>query len=121
MSENVHEYIKRGAYIPFTREMLLDAGMVEPTPEERAAMERAEAEARQRAAVRAEKLAEARRQFAALDDPLTRVVLDLHAEDEHGDCEGCDFGGYEGERPGWPCRTVEAVAAHYGIDLGLQP
>src|SRR6478752_1978539 len=32
-------------------------------------------------------------------------VLQLHKKDGSY-CEGCDYGGYEGEPPEWPCRTV---------------
>lgn len=33
---------------------------------------------------------------------LAEVGLELY-------CSGCDFGGYEGEEPSWPCRTAELV------------
>ena len=113
--------IKRSGTLPFSRELLLDMGIVTPTPEEQAAIDRAAAEARLREAARAAKLAEAKRRLAEVATPVAHLVLDLHSEDEHGDCAGCDFTGYEAERPEWPCRTVEAVAAHYGIGLGMQP
>jgi hypothetical protein len=46
------------------------------------------------------------------------VVVELHAPTDDGDrCEGCDVAGYEAEQPDWPCRTAEAIAAHYGINL----
>jgi hypothetical protein len=111
--------VKRGAVVPMSRDMLLAAGVVEPTEAERAEMERQAAESKQRAAEREERLAEARRKLAAITDPLTRAILDLHAEDGRHECEGCDFSGYEAEQPDWPCSTVEIVAAHYGI--ALQP
>jgi hypothetical protein len=103
--------------IPVSREMLLDAGAVEPTAAEREQAERTAAEYRRREADRAAKLNAARTALAAITDPLTRAMLDLHAEDERGECAGCDFDGYEAESPDWPCRTIEAVAAHRGIDL----
>lgn len=59
----------------------------------------------------------AREQLAAITDPLTRAVLDLHEEHEDGTCWGDDIDGYEAERPDWPCRTIEVIAAHYGIPL----
>lgn len=70
-------------------------------------------------------LDEARQALAALTDPLARAVLDLHHEQgmyrESGypwpTCDGCDMDGYEAEPPEWPCRTVQAVARHYGIAL----
>jgi hypothetical protein len=91
--------------------------VIEPTPEERAEMERARAEYRQREALRLEALAAARERLAAITDPLTRAILDLHAEGEREECQGCDVDGYEAESPPWPCRTVETVAAHHGIGL----
>lgn len=109
--------VKRGAVIPMSRDMLLAAGVVEPTAEERAEMERSAAEARRRAAVREEVLAAARERLAAITDPLARAVLDLHAAEHDGTCQGCDIDGYEAERPDWPCRTVEVIAKHYGIPL----
>ncbi len=61
----------------------------------------------------------ARELLAAITDPLARAILDLHHSEtiKNPECEGCDFGGYEGEPPAWPCRTVMAIAAHYGIAL----
>lgn len=73
--------------------------------------------ARQRRAARRGRLEAAHRQLDALDGPLTRAVLDLHHPDEDGNCGGCDFFGCEAERPAWPCRTVNTVAAHHGIAL----
>jgi hypothetical protein len=110
---------KRGAVVPMSRDMLLAAGVIEPTETERAELERQAVESKQRAAKREACLAEARRELAAIADPLTRAVLDLHAEDERHECGGCDFGGYEAEPPDWPCSTIETIAAHYGI--ALQP
>ena len=48
-------------------------------------------------------------------DPVARTVLDLHRCVEYGECDGCDFAGYEGDRPQWPCRTVIAVAGAVGV------
>lgn len=108
---------KRPGVVSATREMLLDAGLVEPTAEERAQAERDRAEWERREVERVAKLAAARTALAALTDPLTRVTLDLHAEGPAGECEGCDWAGMEGEPGAWPCRTVEAVARHYGIEM----
>jgi hypothetical protein len=39
-------------------------------------------------------------------------IMQLHCRNETtfgGTCEGCDYGGYEGESPEWPCRTVRLV------------
>jgi hypothetical protein len=115
---DVHAFEHR---VPVSREVAIEAGVVEPTPEERAEMDREAAESQRREAEREAKLAAARDQLAAITDPLARATLDLHHEDERGDCEGCDFAGYECEPPEWPCRTTVLVARHYGIDLGDTP
>lgn len=49
-------------------------------------------------------------------DPLGQAVLALHQPNEYQECEGCDYAGWEGDPPEWPCRTVELLAEHY--DLG---
>src|SRR5690348_374467 len=36
-------------------------------------------------------------------------IMQLHSRDSMGNCVGCDFTGYEGEPPEWPCRTVRLV------------
>lgn len=79
--------------------------------------ERRAAAARVWRAEREAKLAIARERLAAIRDPLARAVLDLHAEDEYGECSGDDLDGYEAEPPDWPCRTVVKIAEHYGIPL----
>jgi hypothetical protein len=110
--------IKRSSYVvPVSREMLLDARVVEPTLAERAERERRAAEYERRAAARLAAIDAARPRLAALTDPLARAILDLHAENSEGECVGCEFTGYEAESPGWPCSTVEVVAAYYGISL----
>lgn len=62
----------------------------------------------------------------AISDPVARLVLDLHAPKARHtrtdwvfapECGGCEFGGYEGEPPNWPCGTTAAIADHYGIAL----
>lgn len=50
--------------------------------------------------------------FLASSDAVTRAVAGLHspADSSHfPECDGCDFGGYEGDRPSWPCRTWELL------------
>ncbi|WP_395109798.1 hypothetical protein [Actinomadura sp. SCN-SB] len=109
--------VMRSGFVPVPREVLLDAGAIEPTAEEREQAERDAAQSRKRQAEREQRLEAARRALAEISDPLTRAILDLHAEDERHECAGDDFDGYESERPDWPCRTVEVVAAHHGIGL----
>jgi hypothetical protein len=103
--------------IPVARELLLNAGLIEPTEIEQAKAERASAEYQARAERRAAALAVAREQLAALTDPLARAVLDLHHEDDLHECAGCDYQGWEAEGPDWPCTTVRLVAKQYGITL----
>lgn len=84
-----------------------------PRPE-LTAEERAAAEEKRRDTWR--RYRKARLQLASLRG-VARVVLDLHIVDEHGYCQGDDFGGWESEPPSWPCRTVLAIAQRHEIDL----
>ena len=100
-----------------SREMALDAGIVEPRPEEKAEREESARKWRQK---RAEARPGTVAYLAALDgitDQPSRIVLDLHSRgtSHYPECAGCDYSGYEGEPPEWPCRTVETIAAHHGI------
>lgn len=104
--------------VPVSREIAIEAGLIEPTPQERQAADAERRAAERRAAERKAKLDAARRRLTALTDPLARAILDLHAENDRGECDGDEFGGYDGLPPDWPCSTVEAVAARYGIELG---
>jgi len=112
-------YYRNQVAIRVSREMLVAMGEVEPTPEERAEMDKqaAESNARRRESWRIYDAA--RPALDAITDPVARAVLDLHSSEtiEAPRCDGCDIEGYECERPEWPCRTVQAVAGHYGIDL----
>jgi hypothetical protein len=81
--------------------------------------------AEQRAAQRAEwEAKQAARQQATLAEhdaliadapPLLVPILNLHApryytsSSSDAICTGCDFAGYEGESPDYPCRTYELV------------
>jgi hypothetical protein len=38
-------------------------------------------------------------------DNLVGKIAKLHSPDDRRYCKGCDWGGYEGEAPDWPCRT----------------
>src|ERR1700755_1626865 len=38
-------------------------------------------------------------------------VTELHWNNK-GNCEGCDYAGWEGEPPAWPCRTIYAATGH---------
>lgn len=79
------------------------------TDEERAAREQERRERQERIeAESARFLAD----LTAIPDGLARDVLALHkpSPDEWPSCTGCDYAGYEGEPPEWPCRTVEVIA-----------
>lgn len=64
--------------------------------------------------------------LALLDatDGLLRQVVELHGPTNPSslgwECEGCDFDGYEAERPQWPCRTTELIAEKFGVPLDNQ-
>ena len=107
--------------IAFTisREMALDYGLVEPTPEE---AEQRAAHLEQHQREHAEEQHAAALVVRALDaiaDPTWRAVLDLHQRDVYLDrdyrCDGCDADGYEVESPAYPCRTTRLVASLYGL------
>ena len=110
---------KNSIAIRLSREEAVGYGLVEPTPEE--AAERAERSRLHdiKRAAAWEVYDAARPALDALTDPVARSVLDLHRSEtvEHPRCEGCDMNGYDAERPYWPCRTVQAVAHHHGIEL----
>jgi hypothetical protein len=52
-------------------------------------------------------------QALAAADGLRRAVLELHApvfsgdSDRYPNCEGCEYGGYEGEPTSFPCMTYD--------------
>lgn len=112
------EVHKMSASLPVSRWQLLDTGVVEPTPQERAEQERRTAEWRREKERRDAVREIARQALAKLTDPLSRIVLDLHSKSEGGWCEGDDLDGHDFDPPEWPCRTVRAVAAYHGIELG---
>lgn len=100
---------KYGATMQVSRETLVLMGYAEPTPEERAIMDANRAAYNLRKQAATEALPWFISTLNEVTNPVARAVLDLHKRDD-GQCVGCDWSGYEGEPPGWPCRTVEAVA-----------
>ena len=109
------EVRKIGGFVTVSRHQMLDAGLVKPTAEEQREIDesRAEMERLKQAATVAWPVF-----VAALDavtDPVARAVLDLHSADQRGECTGCEFDGWEAERPVWPCKTITTVAAAVGI------
>lgn len=107
---------KYGALIQMTREMLVGYGLAEPTPEEQAKLDASRADVDRRRAAATEAWPGFVAALAAVTDPVARAVLDLHANVDRM-CDGCEFGGYEAERPSWPCATIDAVATALGIDV----
>jgi len=113
------EIKKAHSLIPMSRELAIDYGLIEPTPEERAEAERSRAAYERRKAEQEARTAALRAALAAVTDPIARAVLDLHAEQDGvawTTCAGCDTDGYDAEAPPWPCRTVDAVAEALGIE-----
>lgn len=47
---------------------------------------------------------------------ILKPIIELHSPTAceyfqyFPECEGCDYGGYEGDKPSWPCRTIELIA-----------
>jgi len=112
--------LERNAFsFTVSREMALDYGLVEPTPEEatkRAAdldryqREHAEEQAAAAATVRA---------LDAITEPTSRAVLDLHQRAPVPGrayvCEGCEADGYDHTSPAYPCGTTTLIASLHGL------
>lgn len=100
-----------------SREMAVDYGLVEPTPEESAQRAARTAEWKRKDALRRQADVDMLAALRAKDDPATDAMLDLHQStgDSYPECHGDDFSGYDGERPEWPCRTVLALAKVHGV------
>lgn len=108
-------FFKYGYTIPVSRDMAIDFGLVEPTDAEQREREARIAEWRAKKRAALPRLQAGLDALAALDG-IERQILDLHAR-AGSTCEGCDFSGWEGESPEWPCRTVDLIAERHGIDL----
>lgn len=82
-------------------------GLPEPTEEQK-----------ERYHQRCLKAAETMTEYIGLDDRIAQ----LHTP--HGwregwlfaQCQGCDFGGFEGEMPDWPCRTALIVMEQHDLN-----
>lgn len=102
--------------IQISREQALEYGLVEPTSSE------------------LEQIREYNRKWIAWQDrqderhrlaasalrsagELERRLMDLHCVNERGECAGCDFSGYDGEPPEWPCRTVALLAEYHRLQI----
>ena len=121
------EIKKIGGIVQISRELAMDEGIIPPTQQYLAKKEalRAKYESeRDKASVL---LRTALPLLDAIEDPIARLVLDLHQRAIYPStfanpygywlCFGCEIDGYEAEHPRWPCQTTEAIAKHYGIDL----
>jgi hypothetical protein len=98
--------------LAISNELLADAAWRPRTREEQATHER-----QRQAALDAMTQAHAQLLADRFTDDLAIAVLTLHAPQVHGylvTCDGCDFAGYEGEPPEWPCRTYRLAAEHSG-------
>lgn len=96
-----------------SREMAIAAGVVEPTPQERAAMA---ADHERWRAGRAARVARQAEWFSTIHDaagPVGAAMLALHVPDRYDDCRGCGFEELAGLA--WPCATVLAGAEAVGI------
>lgn len=108
---------KVATVIPMPAELLADVTPLRnyvgnpPTEEEQAAHR-----ARNTAADAAVVEAYERLLGAAAGDELALDVLHLHRPDGVS-CTGDDFGGYDGEDPEWPCRTVQVIARRLGVEV----
>lgn len=120
MSERVFpNWVPNAIVMNVSREMALDYGMVQPTPEEKAEREAAAERFRQSQVAKRSEFREAITELWLVGG-VTAAVLDLHKPDleaDYPDCPGCDVSGYEGEQPDWPCRTVRLLAEVNGITL----
>ncbi len=57
-----------------------------------------------------------RQLLAKVDHPALRAIVELHHPSKGWpwpECRGDEFGGYEAERPGWPCDTIDVLLNHY--------
>lgn len=126
MSGVFDELWKHSVTLRVSREMALDAGLVQPTDAER--VDRAARAARYRE-WKARRDAQESAMLETLrgkDDPVTVAMLALHAprqDSASADCAGCEYQGYEAEPIEWPCATVYRLAQVHGIPTpeGYQP
>jgi hypothetical protein len=112
-------FFKNSIALQISREMAVDFGLVEATEAEKRERDAQMAAHQARKAEAQPRLRAALSKLDALEG-IERAVLDLHTFERlsrYPTCEGCDFAGYEGDPPDWPCRTVELIAERHGIDV----
>lgn len=117
MSKGYDAVRKLSYHVQMSRDMAIDCGLIEPTPEEARRREEAHLDYVRRRESATAAWPMLVQQFAAVREPIARAVLDLHKPDDHGQCAGCDWNGFEGEPGEWPCRTVHAVAPLVGVEI----
>ncbi len=116
-------FLRNSIAIRVTRDMLLGAGRVTPTPEEQAEMD----EARRLNIIRHNRhvfMCEAAWAFLSMiKNPIVRAVLDLHAmvdaahEYAEPTCAHCVYDSEMGYQEDWPCETTRVIAIAYGIEM----
>ena len=113
------QVVKFGTRVQMSRELAIERGLVERTPEEQAEYDAWRAEQRELQVAAWRIYGEALHAFTLLRNPVARLVLELHSPSDGAwpRCQGCEFGGYEAEEPEWPCSTVQAIAGHFEIEL----
>lgn len=112
MAKPLEEIFKAAGYIPVSRDLFDDMTRT-PTEEDLAAAKAGH----QRRMAELEKALEAHadRLSAASEagDQLSYRMLQLHAPERTFEtfytCRGCDFSGFDGEAPEWPCRTYAVL------------
>ena len=109
---------KISAVVPFSREVLIAHGVIEPTPEERAQMEENDRRYAEARATEERMLTKARTQLVAIaqTNPGVQAVLELHRETEDQYCAACTYGEFN-DHAAWPCLTIHALADAYGIEM----
>jgi hypothetical protein len=107
---------KNSVAMSISREMAIMHGVVEPTAEEVAQYNAASRVSWERDLEMWVEADAFRAALASVDDPVARVVLDLHRpiDADTAECNHCTSGEYA-DHDSWPCDTVEVVARGLGI------
>lgn len=112
-----HQVHKHAAFIPISREVALEYGLVEPTEEERREQEERDARWDEEAHMRRIATTNWLNGLTRLKtiNQLARALLDLHAwSQEYGRNTCAECVRSDDDHEDWPCRTVRLITAHYG-------
>jgi hypothetical protein len=101
-----------GSVVPVSRGFAIGEGLIDPTPAERAEMDREDAELEAKVEAQRPVYEAAVAALAALEDPLVQQVLDMHMRSTGGFCIACDG---DDRIVHWPCETTLLIAEHHGI------